>query len=182
MRIAVEWSEGAAPGARDANRGFRTRVIDRVLATEAEIPPLLLRDLFVEEARWSELADVVSPTFPKLAQLFLSRTGTTYLSEFLEGSIANFSTYGACHLMTLEPGLTLTLLNETRRRLQMTTDEKQRGPLNLGESLFAKIQKGTAREGWYVADTRNNPIGRLQKYWIGLTRAIWQKLRRKNTE
>jgi hypothetical protein len=148
--IRFAWNGRHAVELVDANQDARSDVIHHVLEFPDTAPVALLRDLFVEEARWCREARVVSLYFSALAELLLRKGGVAELDAFLTGLMASFDTFGACHQVRLTPPELAEFIGEIDRLLRLEGDPEKKTQLRNGRDLFHKLKDGTARKGWVL--------------------------------
>ncbi len=101
-RIGFSWNGKHAPDFSDANQAFRFRVVESVCANPGVAPVGLLRDLFVESAKWTREAWGSPPGFSKLGAELLRPGGEDTLADFVWALGRSFDTWGACHEIRLD--------------------------------------------------------------------------------
>lgn len=176
-RIEFAWNGKHASEFHDANQDFRSKVVACICENSGQGSPELLRDLFIEESKWSVEAWCAPFTFAKLGALLLTRGGVDYLPDFLEGFTASFDTFGACHQMELDPIVRSALIRHVQQQLNETSDERTKTKLESGKELFDKLQAGNAGEGWAVLKpgtpvTNVRVVGRAGLTWRRIKSAL----------
>lgn len=147
-RIEFAWNGKHAADLCDANRDFRSSVDSFICEDPGQAQIELIRDLFIEESKWSIEAWCAPFTFPRLGELLLTRGGADYLTDFLQGCFASFDTLGACHQMKIDPVVIAPLIRELEQRINGAPDEGQKNSFDSGRALLEKLQTGTASKGW----------------------------------
>src|SRR6185369_17804322 len=83
QRIEFAWNGKHASEFQDANQEFRSKAVSFVCENSGQGSLELLRDLFIEESKWSVHAWGAPLTFANLGALLLTRGGVHYLPDFL---------------------------------------------------------------------------------------------------
>jgi hypothetical protein len=125
-------------------------VVESVCADPGAAPVGLLRDLFVESAKWTREAWGSPPGFSKLGAELLRRGGEDTLADFVWALGRSFDTWGACHEIWLDVILATRLAEVCGKRADGASGEEDRRLWNGGKELLTKLSKGTAAQGWVV--------------------------------
>lgn len=173
-RIEFAWNGKHASEFHDANQEFRSNVVAFVCENSGQGSVELLRDLFIEESKWSVQAWCAPFTFANLGALLLNRGGTDYLSDFLDGFNASFDTFGACHQMDLDPIVASSLVRQVQQQLNEASDERSKTKLESGKQLFEKLQAGNATQGWAVLKPAT-PVTNIRV--VGRTGLAWRRIK-----
>jgi len=180
--IEFGWNNKHAADFFDSNEEFRSKVVAFVCEDPGRSSIELIRDLFLEESRWSVQAWCAPFTFPELVALLLFRGGLDYLPDFLEGFSASFDTFGACHGMHLDPLIIASLLRSLEQSLSETTEERRKTQLESGKDLLEKLKVGNAANGWAVVKpgtpvSNIRVLGRVGLSWHRFKQSIARGLR-----
>jgi hypothetical protein len=173
-RIEFAWNGKHASEFRDANQEFRSHVVAFVCEHSGQGSVELLRDLFIEDSKWSVQAWCAPFTFATLGGLLLTRGGVDYLSDFLEGFNASFDTFGACHQMDLDPIVASALIRHSQQQLNNTLHEPTKTKLESGQQLFEKLQGGNAAQGWATLKS-GTPVTNIRV--VGRTGLVWRRIK-----
>jgi hypothetical protein len=174
QRIEFAWNGKHASEFLDANQEFRSNVVAFVCENSGQGSLELLRDLFIEESKWSVQAWCAPFTFANLGGLLLTRGGVDYLPNFLDGFNASFDTFGACHQIDLDPIVASALLRHALQQLNDAPDEPTRTKLESGKQLFEKLQAGNATQGWATLKP-GTPVSNIRV--VGHTALAWRRIK-----
>jgi hypothetical protein len=174
-RIVFAWNGKHAAEFEDANQGFRWAVVQACQASPASAPPLLLEHLFLADSEWSCQAWGSPHHFAELGSALLVRGEEAALSSFAKGFVASFDTFGACRELRLPPELLTRLAHHTQLALAEVSGEEQRKPLEAAAKLFAKLQKGSASQGW-VKIAPDTPVSNVRVVWPRWYHKAWAKV------
>lgn len=167
--IMFKWNGKHSTEFIDYNQEFRRNIIKYVLETELPYYSVeLIRDLFIEEAKWSVEAWCVGEDFTKLGEKLIEYGKKQYLLDFLIGTFSTFDTYCASRMMNLEQFEIEYILEELVDKYKS------------GIELFEGYLKGIAREGLYQlnnVEVKNIQIIKPNKM-KNLLRGIYKKIRR----
>jgi hypothetical protein len=180
--IEFSWNNKHAAEFFDSNQDFRSKVVAFICEDPGRSSIELIRDLFIEESKWSVQAWCAPFTFADLGALLLSRGGPDHLSDFLDGFSASFDTFGACHGMNLDPLIIASLLRSLEQSLSETTEERLRTQLESGKELLEKLKAGNAANGWAVVKpgtpvSNIRVLGRVGLSWHRFKHSIARSLR-----
>lgn len=147
-KVSFKWNGKHADEFEDENDEFRREVAEFIINSVDDVCYELLRDIFIEEAKWAKEAWGTSNVFPLIGEKLL-RVGQEHaILDFLAGYVMSFDTFACCHTIDLS-GMDLErfvkFINE------QITDEKNKEILNMleaGKELFSKHLEGNASEGW----------------------------------
>jgi len=163
-RIDFAWNGKHADQFVDAHQQMRWDVVSYCLSAPGSAPSELLQHLFLADAAWTREAWGSPQHFGALAALLLQRGGEAVIETFASGLNASFDTFGACHEMTLSPELAARLAVVAQEKAAIATDDRMRKCLENAVELFAKLQKGTAQQGWAVVAS-GTPVRNVRVVW-----------------
>lgn len=180
--IMFKWNGKHSTEFIDYNQEFRRNIIKYVLETELPYYSVeLIRDLFIEEAKWSVEAWCVGEDFTKLGEKLIEYGKKQYLLDFLIGTFSTFDTYCASRMMNLEQFEIEYILEELKFRSKDRTNKDLIDKYKSGIELFESYLKGIAREGLYQlnsnVEVKNIQIIKPNKM-KNLLRGIYKKIRR----
>ncbi|HXT00967.1 MAG TPA: hypothetical protein VN915_09855 [Elusimicrobiota bacterium] len=168
-RIAFHWNERHGKDFSDSNQALRAFIVKAVLDAPGRASVELIHDLFEAEARFSKEAWCISPNFPRLGSLLLSRGGVEFLDAFVANMGISFDAYVSAHTMELDPVTIFSMLKELERRISNAADDSEKKRLVVAKQLFDMYKAGNAAAGTVlvpgdqVAKLRIRPPSWLEK-------------------
>lgn len=174
-KIAFAWNGKHAADFEDANQEFRWKVAKACVASPEQASPLLLGHLFLADSEWSRQAWGSPHHFAELGGALLIRGEEAALSSFTKGFVASFDTFGSCHELRLPAELLGRLAQHAQQALEETNVEEQRKPLQAAAELFAKLQAGSASEGWVKVEP-GTPVTSVRVVWPRWYHRVWAKV------
>lgn len=175
-QIEFDWNGKHAAEFEDKNQEFRQSVVSACLEEPTSASTILLKTLFIEEAKWAREAWGSPRGFGELGQLLLQRGDEDAVRTFASGMNFSFDTFGACHAISLSSDEVQTVTTIVDRLLEDESDEDNRRQFESAKELFTKINAGSATEGW-VTLAPGTPVSNirivrppiLQRLWTWLT-------------
>jgi hypothetical protein len=148
-KICFKWNGKHAEEFDDENGEFRREVAEFILDSEDSVRYELLRDIFLEEAKWAKEAWGTCSVFPLIGQRLLQVGGEGAILDFLSGYVMSFDTYACCHTIDLS-GIDLRLFVEfIDEQIAKQGNADILNKLEAGKELFSKHLEGNASEGWF---------------------------------
>jgi len=163
-QVAFAWNGKHGADFEDANQEFRWKVVHACLTSSEEASPLLLEHLFLADSEWSCQAWGSPHHFAQLGGALLVRGEEAVLGSFAKGFVASLDTFGSCHELRLPAELLARLTRHTQQVLAATNDEEQQKPLEAVAELFAKLQQGSASQGWAKVEP-GTPVTNVRVVW-----------------
>ena len=162
--IRFAWNGKHSSEFSDTNQEYRAQVAAFVIDQPHKAPLALVRDLFLEEAKWCREAWGCSKSFPSLAEALVKKGGVAFLDDFLKGLMTSFDTFVACHQMNLRKYDVDEFSRAIEERLAKEQDKQIRALLESGRELFQKYRDGNASRGWVFLppDTPVSNVGVVQ--------------------
>ena len=147
-RISFKWNGKHAEEFDDQNGEFRRTVAEFIIDSKEAVPYELIRDIFIEDAKWAKEAWGTSNIFPSIAEKML-KVGQEYaILDFLYGFSMSFDTYACCHTIDLS-GIDLQkFINFIDNQINEESDETTLKMLEAGREFFTKHLQGNAADGW----------------------------------
>lgn len=125
-RISFQWEGGYGAECKDKNHHFRIQLCQFLIPQLHKTNIDLLRDLYLEEGKISEYTFSCYLNFHLLAQEFLERGGTLYLTDYLRGAYHTMDTVGMSSKIDLS--------KERAKELLIFFDEKMKNPATKEEA------------------------------------------------
>ncbi|MDF2524171.1 MAG: hypothetical protein K0R31_1812 [Clostridiales bacterium] len=141
-QIDFKWNEKHGKELVDENVEFRRNVLMWLDEHDYETDNgLLLKDLFLAEARFAKEVWGVYRYFGLLASKLLEKTGTTYIDDFLVSAFQSFDTYCSTAAGDYE-GIDFDLIiQEIQARIGKNPDKDWTRIYKNGLELFTSLQK-----------------------------------------
>jgi hypothetical protein len=175
--IAFAWNGKHAAEFQDRNQEFRWMVVKECVANPAASPPQLLADLFIADAEWSKQAWCSPLHFAALGAALLERGDPMSVLAFARGFRTSFDTFGACHSMVVSLDALLQAKSQAQALLSTASEPEDKQLLESALELFAKLEAGTACQGWATAGP-GTPVSNVRVVWPRWYHKLWQRLKR----
>jgi hypothetical protein len=150
VKFSFNWNGKHAKELVDSNQEFRRNLIKFVIENDQLYFPIdLIRDIYLEEAKWSVQAWSVGFDFHKLGERLIRFGKNMYINDFLIGAFSSFDTYCSSRMMNLEIFEVELVLEELKRRLKDPDFKEYKDKYESGIELFESYIKGNQRQGLY---------------------------------
>ncbi|KRF31634.1 hypothetical protein [Paenibacillus sp. Soil787] len=180
--ILFDWNGKHANEFVDSNQQYRRSIIKFVIENEQIFFPVeLIRDLFLEEAKWSVQAWSVEFDFHKLGEKLIRYGKDKFLNDFLVGAFSSFDTYCSSRMMNLQRFEIESVIEELKKRIKDPESKDYKDKYESGIELFESYLKGNQREGLIqlTGDVRVSNIKVIKPSKIKtIFRTIYKKLKR----
>ncbi len=134
-KIKFDWNGKHANDLKDNNLTFRTELINFIIPVINSVNIELIRDLFIESAKFSKQAWGVTKYFNILGQELILRDYKKYLLSYLEGALYSMDT----HLDSCRINIPRDLAEEIYNYiLQLSKNEKNERTLSLLNTIGLK--------------------------------------------
>ncbi len=171
-QIEFDWNGKHADEFEDKNQEFRQSVVSACLEEPTLASTILLKALFIEEAKWAREAWGSPRGFGELGQLLLQRGDEDAVRTFASGMNFSFDTFGACHAICLSSDEVQTVTQIIDRLLEGESDEDDRGRLESAKELLTKIAAGSATDGWATV-APGTPVSNISIVRQPLLHRLW---------
>lgn len=138
--IKFDWNGQHGDKFQDNNVTFRTQLSEFLIPYLSSIKLELIKDLYLEHAKYSREAWAVYRNFHLFAQELLSRGGINYIYEYLEGSIQSFDAGLASARIVLTPNQKEIIYTFIVDTLKTEQDENKIKLLEIGKNRFERAQ------------------------------------------
>ncbi len=136
-RIKFDWNGEHGDNFLDNNYDFRTKLCDYLISQLNSVKLELIRDLYLENANSAKETFGVYNKFHLLGDELLKRGGTTYLMDYLKGSMKTMDTYLASGRLTISKRQSKELVDYIDSKLTEQLSEQDRNLLeNVGKRRF----------------------------------------------
>ncbi|OBR68946.1 hypothetical protein A7K91_15070 [Paenibacillus oryzae] len=181
-QISFNWNGKHANEFFDSNQQFRRNIISFVIENDQLYFPVdLIRDLFLEEAKWSVQAWSVGYDFNILGEKLIRYGKDKFLNDFLIGAFSSFDTYCSSRMMHLERFEVESVLEELKKRLKDPECKDYKDKYDSGIELFESYLEGNQREGLFqiTGDIQVTNIRVVKPSKIkNMIRTVYKKIKR----
>lgn len=169
--ISFAWNGKHGGEFEDRNQVFRQAVVEGCIEDPDLASTNLLQKLFIEEAKWAREAWGSPRNFERLGQLLLERHSKEAVRTFSTGMNYSFDTFGACHEITLSAEVIQEVAVVVDQLLKNESDETECRRYESVKELLAKIDGGSATEGW-VKVAPDTPVSNVRVIKPSLVQCI----------
>jgi hypothetical protein len=142
--ICFRWNGKHEDEFDDANEGFRSAVIDRVLNKSEDAPLSLLVDLYRALTQYSAEAWCIDERVEDLAKLMIKTGGAQIAREFIVGAMQSFDAQCATVFSGSPRDKVEECLKLTQSKLETKSEEDERALWEFGLENFKKLLKHAA--------------------------------------
>jgi hypothetical protein len=135
-KIKFDWNGEHADKFKDANSDFRMQLCELIILQLDSVKIELIRDIYIELSKCAKEAWCVYNKYHLFAQQLLTRGGTKYLIDYLEGSVMCFDTGLASGRVELSMKQKQNIFDYITDKLKTEKDERTIKLLQIGNDRF----------------------------------------------
>ncbi len=130
---------------KDSNSDFRIKLCEHLVSQINTVNIELVRDLYVEETKWSGKSNKVYWNLYLYAQELLRRDWRSYLMDYLRGGTTSTLVFGEVQRIQLDLVTALEILDYFKARQVISTDKKEQSMIAFFHLPFKWIAEDAHR-------------------------------------